>query len=126
MANALMLSLMPFTAEWSLGTFLQNAKGLLDNWGTTFILIVGLALIIYGGIKLFKAVTGRTGSTGPEWLKVILSLGIGGLLFFGGLGTLKNVGGMGDDMVKHMGGSVIPTEVVQHVSGSHAIHGVLK
>lgn len=106
------------SASWSIDSFLTNSKTAVVKYGGMFLLVLGAAILIYGGYKLFRAVTGRTGSTGPEWGKVILSIVIGGVLFISGTHIMEDVGHAGDTLVNQLGNSISPTVQVEHMSNT--------
>lgn len=91
---------------WSLQEMLDNAKPMLENLGGGFLVLLGVILIIYGGIMLFKAIAGgqQSGSPASLWGKVVLAFVFGGALAFGGYKLLEQVAKGGEETIKMLGG----------------------
>lgn len=56
---------------------LNNVKNYFGTPVDALISLLGLAMVAYGAVMVFRAVTGRTGSTGPHWLRAILAIVVG-------------------------------------------------
>lgn len=104
------------SASWSIDSFLNNSREAVKTYGGLFLMVLGAAILVYGGYKLFRAVTGRTGSTGPEWGKVVLSIIIGGVLLISGKTIMFDVGQAGNTLVNKLGNDINPVTQVSHVN----------
>lgn len=92
---------------WSLQEMLDNAKPMLEKLGGGFLVLLGVVLIIYAGILVFKAIAGgqQSGSKASLWGKVILAFTFGGVLAFGGYSLLEKVAKGGEETLKMLGGN---------------------
>lgn len=92
---------------WSLQEMLDNAKPMLEKLGGGFLVLLGVILIIYAGILIFKALVGgqQGGSKGAIWGKVVLAVVFGGGMAFGGYSLLEKVAKGGEETIKMLGGN---------------------
>lgn len=104
-----MTTLITVTAAWDIGTFMRNLQKSIEEWGGTFILIVGLICMIASVYQIAMAIWqhGKGGQT--NWLMPLVLLLFGGLCFFGGLEGIKNIAQGGNDTINAIGNqTVIP------------------
>lgn len=96
------------TGASDLVDILFNTKAYLVKLGQPAMLSIGAALMIYGGWKVLRAITGRTGQAGPQWGKAFLSIVFGGGFFFLGWQLNNQVGSDAQQTVTNLTGMVAP------------------
>lgn len=84
---------------------LSNLAKTITHWGNYILLLVGIVLIAYGGIALFKAIKSLGGQQGPggggmEWVKAVLAIIVGIVLAATDINSIKNNSTIGKDTVK--------------------------
>lgn len=82
---------------------LKNLTKSIQSWGDYIIILVGIVLIAYGAIALFKAIKGMGGQGGPggmDWAKAILAIIIGIVLSVTSIGAIKTGAGIDGNTVK--------------------------
>lgn len=84
---------------------LHQISQTITDWGNEILIIVGIVLIAYGGIALFKAVKslgGQQGSgSGMEWAKAILAIIIGIVLCATKINEIRNNEAIDSSTLKH-------------------------
>lgn len=99
------------TAEWDLGTFLQNSSTTLQTWGGYFFALVGVIMIIVGIYQIAKGFISH-GKTQTNWFIAIALLVIGGALLVGGWSWVAGIAKGGkktiDDLGNGTGDTIIP------------------
>lgn len=99
-------------STWTIMNLLNNANHWAQIIGALVVVIVGVFAMIYGGITVFRAITGRTGSTGPHWIKAILCLLGGGILTYSGGRVIFNLGQAGNDLMNKLGNDINVSQVL--------------
>lgn len=89
---------------WDLISALTNSGNYGKKVGGAIIVVFGIILIIYGVFKVFKAITGREGSEGPQWFKAALALIAGGAMEFGAWTLFESIANGGQNTVSQLGG----------------------
>lgn len=84
---------------------LSNIANTIRHWGNWILLLVGIVLITYGAISLFKAIKSLGGQQGPggggiEWIKAILAIVIGIVLAATKVSDIENNGQIDHNTVK--------------------------
>lgn len=73
---------------------LYNVTTTIQSWGDAILILVGLILITYGAIALFKAIKGLggqgQGGGAMDWAKAILAIVIGILLTVTNIAAIKD------------------------------------
>lgn len=84
---------------------LYNISKTITHWGNYVLLLVGIVLIAYGGIALFKAIKslgGQQGSGGgTEWVKAVLAIIIGIILAAAKIGDIRHNSGIDGNTLQH-------------------------
>lgn len=83
---------------------LKNVTTTVQSWGDYVLILVGLVLIAYGAIALFKAVKGLGGQGGQgggamDWAKAILAIVIGILLTVTNISAIKDKSPINSDTI---------------------------
>ena len=82
----------PSAGSGGLSSILKNIQLSIGHWGYWIIAIVGLVMLIYGGVQLFKAVKAMGGQGGGQsgmtWVKAGLAIVIGIMMLSGGFNSL--------------------------------------
>lgn len=83
---------------------LNNIAKTITHWGNYVLLLVGIVLIAYGGVALFKAIKSLGGQQGQgggmEWVKAVLAIIIGIVLAATDINSIKDNSTIGKDTVK--------------------------
>lgn len=83
---------------------LSNIASTFRHWGNWILLLVGIVLITYGAVSLFKAIKSLGGQQGPgggvEWVKAILGIVIGIVLAATKVSDIENNGSIDHNTVK--------------------------
>lgn len=103
-----LMSVIPVSMAWTLGSFLDNLKENMQEWVGVVMLIVGIALL---GFAVFKMAQGLIshGKTQVNWVMVVLMFIFGAFLVgTGGTagGVFSAVSGLGQggvDTIKDLG-----------------------
>lgn len=104
--NPLMTNASLILAEWDLVSFFNNSKKYLETVGGGLITLLGLALLIWGFVKMMgKIKDGDRSQTG--WGAIIGMIIIGGAMLFGGIALVMQIGQGGQKTITDLGGSVI-------------------
>lgn len=93
MANGLIFAEGSLSAgTGGLSTILKNVQLSIGHWGYWIIAIVGMVLLIFGGVQLFKAIKSMGGQGGGQsgmtWVKAGLAIVIGIMMLSGGFNSL--------------------------------------
>ena len=84
---------------------LKNLADTLTKWGNWILLLVGIVLIVYGGIALFKAIKSLGGQQGGggsmEWVKAILAFIIGIVLASTTVGSIRENSAIDGKTIQH-------------------------
>ena len=82
---------------------LKNITTTVESWGDYVLILVGLILIAYGAIALFKAIKGLggqgQGGGAMDWAKAILAIVIGILLTATNIAAIKKDSPIGQDTI---------------------------
>lgn len=89
---------------WDLISALNNTGSFGKKVGGAIIIVLGIILITYGAFKVFKAITGREGSEGPQWFKAFLAIVAGGAMEFGAWALFESIANGGQTTVSQLGG----------------------
>lgn len=92
--------------SWDLTSFLSNATDAIKNWGNYLIIGMGVALIIWGAVKLAIGLMSH-GKQPVNWVVIILMFIIGGALAFGGYALMSTIASGGKTTIEELGGSTI-------------------
>lgn len=118
---------MNFTDVFSVPTMLDipgmvaNAKTQMGTIFTAVLGILGLILIVYGAVQIYKALTSQQG--GGSWIKAGLCIFIGGWFAFASFDTLKNVSKAGSDTINSVAGTktaIVAPSATTHI-GTHSV-----
>lgn len=84
---------------------LWNISQTVEHWGNYILLLVGIVLITYGCVALFKAVKSLGGQQGPgggmEWVKAILAIILGIIIAATDVGNIRHNDALNKDTLKH-------------------------
>ncbi len=84
---------------------LKNLADTITHWGNYILLLVGIVLIVYGCVALFKAIKSlggqQGGGGGMEWAKAILGIIIGIVLTSTTVGSIKNNSAIDGKTLQH-------------------------
>lgn len=106
---------------WDLENMLKSTEKYIEDAGGLLLMVFGAGLIIFAGFKLWKAVTGRQGQTGGEWLRAGIAFVVGGGMLFGAWNLFNNIAKGGDDTITKLGGSdglITPTQQLSHFTNT--------
>lgn len=92
-------------ASKGLAQMLETAKTNGSDILSDIVMLVGLILVFYGAIVVFKALTTQQGGGAANWGKAALCLIIGGFMLFGGIKSLNGVSNIGKDTVQNVTGT---------------------
>lgn len=88
--------------DWDIGSFLQNAKDRLVEWGGYLIALIGVVLIIVAIYQIAKKFIAPNSAPGG-WAAPIIMLLIGGALFAGGWTLVSNIAKGGKKTIEDLG-----------------------
>lgn len=98
-------ALFAFNSAAGLTDMLTTAKSKGSDILSDIVMLVGLILVFYGAIVVFKALTTQQGGGAANWGKAALCLIIGGFMLFGGIKSLNGVSNIGKDTVQDVTGT---------------------
>ena len=104
MFNQVMSSLYTITAEWDLGTFLENAKMTMEKWGGAFIMLLGVIMIVVAVYQTAKGLMSPQKAQ-TNWLIVFFLFILGGGLVVGGYDWVFGIAKGGKKTVDDFGGA---------------------
>lgn len=90
------------TSDKGFSGLLNNLSKTVESWGNYVLIFVGIVLIAFGAIALFKAVKGLGGQQGPsgmDWAKAVLAIIIGILLSATTIGKIKHNDHLNSDTI---------------------------
>ena len=101
------LNLVPILpqAAWDLKSFFDGAKEYGTLVGGSFLALIGLAAVIWGGTLLLKKLMSQQSQ--ESWLKIIGLIIIGGAIMTGSIGLLTKIAGGGQTTIEELGGGVV-------------------
>lgn len=91
-------------ANWSIGTFLENAQKALIDWGGALIALIGVVLIIWAGVQIARGLISH-GKTQISWPVNIIMLIVGGAFLVGGFTFLSDVASGGKRTLEDLSGN---------------------
>lgn len=102
-----MFTLIP--GQWDLQSFLENSQSYAAILGNAFLLLLGTVAIIYGGYLLIKKLMAGQQNQ-DSWVKIVLLIIIGGMLFVSGFDLLSTIASGGQQTITDLGtgGFILP------------------
>lgn len=97
------------SAAWDVVSFLENAGDYLKQIGQPLLIIMGIALLIWGFVKAAMKLLGNPQSSQQHgsWGLIVVMIIVGGALMIGGFNLAETVGSGGKDTIIDMGGGSI-------------------
>lgn len=92
------------TMDWELGQFLVNLKDTVKTWGSGFIMLFGVVMIIFGAYQICKGFIGG-GRAQISWGMTIGCLLIGGCFLAGGWNLMSNISKGAGNSIQNIGES---------------------
>lgn len=84
---------------------LSNLAKTITDWGDNILILVGIVLIVYGCVAMFKAIKSMSGQQGGgggmEWAKAILAIIIGIVLTAAKVGDIRHNSAIDNNTLKH-------------------------
>ena len=88
---------------WDVGTFLSNDTKTLGTWGSAFVGLIGIAMLIAAVWQIAKGLMSH-GRTQTNWAVAILLLIVGGAFAFGGgWGLVTDIARGGERTIRDAG-----------------------
>lgn len=99
-----------FLADWDLKNLLKGASNYIQDAGSLFLVLLGIAMIVWGGYKLAKKLMGNPQQGGGDsWFTIILLIFVGGALMVGGFALLSDIAAGGKKTIEEIGqGFMLP------------------
>lgn len=97
------------SAAWDVVSFLNNAGDYAKQVGQPLLILMGIAVLIWGFVKLAMKVMASPQSAGQQssWGMIGVMILVGGAMMIGGFRLAETVGSGGQDTITDMGGGVI-------------------
>lgn len=106
MLSTISANLMFGMAAWDIGSFLNNAKSLAQNWGGLLIMLLGAIGVVAAAViiivNLIKKSQNGQGAQ-VSWVWAIILLVIGGAALTGGWNLFSNVASGGQKTIEALG-----------------------
>lgn len=101
------LNLVPILpkAAWDLKSFFDNAKDYGQLAGGSFLSLMGLVAVIWGGTLLLKKLMSQ--QSNESWLKIIGLIIIGGAIMATGITLITTIAAGGQTTIEDLGGGVV-------------------
>lgn len=95
----------PLLLKWDLTTFLKSATEQIKSWGGLALGILGVIILIWAGVSIFKKFTSNPQQQqGHGWGMIVVMILVGGAMTFGGLNLFINIGEGGQQTISDLGG----------------------
>lgn len=95
---------MTLFGAWDLKNLLTGAQAYAKDAGGMFIVLLGIAMIIWGGFKLAKKLMANQQQGAQEsWFTIILLIFVGGALMVGGFALLSDIAEGGKKTIEEIG-----------------------
>ncbi|QWF85656.1 hypothetical protein [Amycolatopsis sp. CA-230715] len=97
------------TAGWDVTSFLQNGKSQVETWGGLFLMLIGVAGLIWGGVSGVRKLMAnqQTSAQQAGWAKIAGLVLVGGALATGGFQLVSTVGSGGQQTIEDLGGGTV-------------------
>ncbi|MFD7554579.1 MULTISPECIES: hypothetical protein [unclassified Streptomyces] len=107
------------SAAWDLTSFLTNAKGQVQLWGGSVLMLLGVVGLVWGGVLLIKKLMANPQSAGQQqgWGTIALLVLVGGALSTGGWTLIQTIGSGGQQTITDLGGGTVIVQTLDQVSG---------
>lgn len=99
-----MTGLISTLMAWDLTSFLTNSTNQLQVWGGSFIMLLGVAMVVVGIYQLAKGLIAH-GKTQVNWFVVVALIIAGGALLAGGWTLVSTIAKDGEKTIKELGNS---------------------
>lgn len=104
--NPLMTNASLILAEWDLVSFFKNSQEYVKAAGGGLISLLGLALLIWGFVKMMGKLKDGDRSQ-SNWGAIVGMIIVGGAMLFGGITLVLQIGQGGQKTITDLGGGVI-------------------
>lgn len=94
------------TANWDLGSALENGTEYIKYLGAGFLTLMGVIGIIYGGYLLVKKLMAGQQNQ-DSWVKIVLLIIVGGALSVSGFDLISEIASGGKTTIEELGGGTI-------------------
>lgn len=94
--------------SWDLGSFLENSTKTLKLWGGSFIVLIGVVMVVASVYQIAKGLISHGKGPGTNWAIAIALLIAGGAFMTGGFGFVKTIAGGGEKTIKDLGQIIVP------------------
>lgn len=98
------ISVLNAPAAWDLLSFLQNAKGYIQTAGGALLMLVGVVLIIWAGVKFAQHFLSEQGKQTAPLHRAVIMLIAGGAMAGGGFTLLNTMASGGQTTIEQLGG----------------------
>ncbi len=96
-------------AAWDLGSFLKNSNQTIQQWGGSFIMLIGVVAIIVAAYQIISGLMSH-GKKQVNWGISITLLIVGGAFAFGGYNFVSKIAQGGQKTINDLGGGMITFE----------------
>lgn len=93
--------------SWSMESFLQNIGGKAQEWGSYFIVVLGIVMILVAGWQIGSGLMSH-GKKQTNWAVAVVLLILGGAFAAGGFNLLSTVASGGKDTILDLGSVILP------------------
>ncbi|MFJ2662601.1 hypothetical protein [Arthrobacter koreensis] len=100
------------TAAWDLVSFLENAGEYIKVAGGAFLILVGLAALVWGAFLALKKLMGGMQNQ-DSWGKIIIMVILGGAIAVGGFSLVFTIGSGGRKTIEDLGGGTFLFDAIQ-------------
>lgn len=103
------------TAAWDLKSFLENSTEYLKTVGGAFLVLMGVAAVIWGAVLLIKKLMGGQQNQ-DNWIKILALVILGGAIAVGGFALVFEIGSGGKKTIEDLGGGTLLWDSFQPIS----------
>lgn len=107
-------------ADWDLGSLFENAGTYAKNVGGSFLMLMGIVGLVWGGTLLIKKLMSSQ-QDNTSWGKIIMLFIAGGALAVGGFQLVFMIGSGGQKTIEDLGGGLVHLSVWAQILTGHSL-----